>query len=80
MKKYTLDYTQVAKAAALLLEVRNSIKEERYEEAENTVLSVRDILLTFCNQSNMVEDEDTYDGWYRSIEVENIINIFLMNS
>lgn len=73
MKKYTLDYTQVAKAAALLLEVRNSIKEERYEEAENTVLSVRDILLTFCNQSNMVEDEDTYDGWYRSIEVENLI-------
>lgn len=73
MKKYTLDYTQVAKAAALLLEVRNSIKEERYEEAENTILSVRDILLTFCNHSNMVEDEDTYDGWYRSIEVENLI-------
>lgn len=80
MNKYTLDYTQVAKAAALLLEVAKDIKEKRYGEAENTVLSVRDILLTFCNQSNMVEDEDTYDGWYRSIEVENIINIFLMNS
>lgn len=72
MKKYTLDYTQVAKAAALLLEVTSNIKEKRYEEAENTVLSVREILLSFCNHSNMIEDNDTYDGWYRSIEIDNL--------
>ena len=74
MKKYSHDYTRPAATAQLLLVAANLIKSEHYEAAEHAIMKAREELLEYLNQDNMVIDEDVYDGWYSSIEVDYLID------
>ncbi len=70
MKKYSHDYTKVSEAESLLYRVTRLMANECYDAALERVNEARELLQTYINGDNMVEDSDVYDGWCKSYEVE----------
>lgn len=70
MKKYSHDYTKVYEAESLLYRATRLMANECYDAALKRVNEARELLQTYLNGDNMVEDSDVYDGWCKSYEVE----------
>ncbi len=70
MKKYSHDYTKAAEVQSLLYRVTRLMANECYDAALERVNEARELLQTYLNGDNMVEDSDVYDGWCKSYEVE----------
>lgn len=74
MQKYTPDYTLIREAMDSLYSATRLHANECYHDALDRINEARTLLTQYLSQDNMVLDDDTYDGYYKAIEVEEEIN------
>jgi hypothetical protein len=70
MQKYTPDYTLIREAIDSLYSATRLHANECYPAVLDRINEARTLLTQYLAQDNMVPDDDTYDGYYKAIEVE----------
>ena len=73
MKRYTHDYTKAAKANEYMYAALHYARREDYTNCAAQILNARRLMDEYLASENMIADEDTAYGWYKTEEVEQIL-------
>lgn len=71
MQKYNPDYIKLNEAMDKLNTARVFLLHSSGHKALQCIREVRATLKEYLSQDNMIPDDDTASGWYRSQDVDN---------
>lgn len=73
MKRYTHDYTKAAQANTHMYAALHYARREDITNCIAQILAARRLMDEYLASDNMIADEDTAFGWYRTEEVDEIL-------
>lgn len=74
IKTYSHDYSLPQMADTVLCYAQEQLRLGNLDAAKASIAKARDLIIKYCSQDNMFEDNECYDGWCKLSDAKNMMN------